>query len=135
MRRIYTPLVQKVRGAQTTTAQLGEFAATLCTRATTSCRAYTRELVLACPHYVRSRRSYKAEEEFIYSGNAIEASWLVENIRWYKKRDAHFVQADEELPLIVNTAIRVGGLKWERVHDIRYFLKTSARIPSSAAIA
>ena len=129
MRKIYTPLVQKVRGAQSMTAQLEKFAATLHARQLLAVRTPENSFWLART----MGRAYEAEEDFIHSGNTIEAGWLVVNIKWYEKCDDHYVLAGEELPLIVNTAIRVGGLGWERVHNGKYYISRESieRIESS----
>ena len=129
MRKIYTPLVQNVRGAQSMTAQLEEFAATLHVRQLLAVRTPENSFWLART----MGRAYEAEEDSIHSGNVIEAGWLVVNIKWYEKCDDHYVLAGEELPLIVNTAIRVGGLGWERVHNGKYYISRESieRIESS----
>ena len=59
--------MQNVRGAQSMTAQLEEFAATLHARQLLAVRTPDRTM----------GRAYEAEEDFIHSGKAIEANWLV----------------------------------------------------------
>ena len=129
MRKVYTPLVQQVRGAQTMTAQLEEFASTLHARQLIAVRTPENSFWLARA----MGRAYEAESDFIHSGNRIEAGWLLVNIKWFEKRHDHYYLSDAELPLIVNTVIRLGGLGWERTDDGKYYLSESTieRIESS----
>ena len=88
------------------TALLEEFAATLHARQLLAVRTPENSFWLART----MGRAYEAEKNLIHSGNAIEAGWPLANIKWYEKCDDYYVLAGEELPLIVNTAIRAGGL-------------------------
>ena len=129
MRKVYTPLVQQVRGAQTMTGQLEEFAATLHARQLLAVRTPENSFWLART----MGRAYEAETDFIHSGNEIEAGWLVVDIKWYDKRGGHYVLLGAVLPLIINTAIRVGALGWERTDNGKYYISndTIERIEAS----
>ena len=111
------------------TGQLEEYAATLHARQLIAVRTPENSFWLARA----IGRAYEASEDFVHSGNEIEAGWLLVNIKWFDKRADHYVPLDAELPLIVNTAIRVGGLGWERTDNEKYYLSqdTIERIEGS----
>ena len=108
MRSVTTPLVQKVRGAQTMTAQLEEFAATLHSRQLVAVRTPGNSFWLAR----MMGRAYEAEKAFMHAGKNIEEGWLLVDIKWFEKRGDHYELSDAQVPLIVNTIIRAVGLSW-----------------------
>ena len=78
-------------------------------------------------------QAFEAEEDMLHSGNEIERGWLLVNVRWYDKRPGYYVLCDAQVPLIVNTIIRIGGLCWARTEDGKYYIDadTVERIESS----
>ena len=130
MRKVYTPVVQQVRGAQTMIGQLEEFAATLHARQLIAVRTPDKSFWLARA----MERAYHATKDFFHSGNAIEEGSLLVNIKLFERCGGNYVLSDAEVPLIVNTAIRVAAIGWERTDDGKYYLGEDTADRIEAAI-